>query len=207
MNTRAQLKALSKEQIKKRIPILFLCQIIIIATSCLCNLIPFAGPLVYAILIPSLQLGFVIIYLRLTANIDPDPAVLFSRISDFWKNFCLVFFLGLFVSLWSLLLVIPGIIKAYSYSMSYYILADNPEISSLEAITRSRQMMKGHKMTLFILQLSFLPWILLVLVSLGIASIYVTPYVSATMANFYRNISGTVGTVIDEKNQFPGLDV
>lgn len=76
----------------------------------------------------------------------------------------------------------------YAYSMAPYILAENPEMSAKEALEKSKQITQGHKSELFVLQLSFLGWILLSAVTLGIASIYVVPYMSATVANFYNSI-------------------
>ena len=72
--------------------------------------------------------------------------------------------------------------------MSFYILADNPELTAREALSKSKEMMNGHKWDLFVLQLSFFWWYLLVGITFGIAAIYVTPYISATTANFYNSI-------------------
>lgn len=79
-------------------------------------------------------------------------------------------------------------IKAYSYSMVFYILAENPQMTASEAITESREIMDGHKFELFVLELSFILWMLLSMVTFGIAMIYVVPYMSLTMTNFYNNI-------------------
>ena len=96
--------------------------------------------------------------------------------------------MAVFTFLWSLLLVIPGIIKAYAYSMSFYILADNPELTASEALAKSQSLMRGHKMELFILELSFIGWFFLIGLTFGLAAIYVAPYMEATMANFYNSI-------------------
>lgn len=72
--------------------------------------------------------------------------------------------------------------------MSFYVLADNPELTASEALAKSQSIMRGHKMELFILQLSFIGWFFLVGITFGIAAIYVLPYMSATMANFYNSI-------------------
>ena len=87
-----------------------------------------------------------------------------------------------------LLFVIPGIVKAYSYSMAEYIMAEDPSIKGLDAITKSKQMMKGYKFKLFVLDLSFILWYLLVGITSGIAAIYVFPYVKATKTNFYLKL-------------------
>lgn len=104
------------------------------------------------------------------------------------KSILLSFLTWIFTILWSFLFVIPGIIKAYSYRMAFFILADNPEISANEALQKSKEMMKGHKLDLFVLDLSFIWWFLLVAITFGVASIYVAPYIGATQANFYKSL-------------------
>ena len=102
----------------------------------------------------------------------------------------------LYIFLWSLLFIVPGIIKSISYALTGYILADNPELSANEAITRSRDLMRGNKLRLFLLCLSFFGWIVLSVFTLGIGLLWLCPYVNATMAAFYRSVSGT--DVIEE---------
>lgn len=87
--------------------------------------------------------------------------------------------------LWTLLFIIPGIIKAYAYRMVPYILADNPNLGADTAITLSRKMMDGHKFNLFILELSFLGWYLLGIIALGLGVLFVNPYYNATEAQLY----------------------
>ena len=92
----------------------------------------------------------------------------------------------IFLGLWSLLFVIPAIVKAYSYRMTPYIIADNPEMSALDAITKSRNMMRGHKWNTFVLDLSFLGWLILSGCTLGILGVfYVNPYIFETDAELY----------------------
>lgn len=98
----------------------------------------------------------------------------------------------LYIFLWMLLLIIPGIIKAYSYAMSYYILNDNPEIGAEEAICRSMEMMRGNKWKLFCLDLSFIGWFLLGILTLGIGLLWVEPYWLTARAAFYEEVKGTV---------------
>ncbi|MDN4593872.1 DUF975 family protein [Polycladomyces subterraneus] len=101
---------------------------------------------------------------------------------------------SIYLMLWSLLFIIPGIIKWFSYSMTPYILIDHPELSINEAITKSREIMNGHKMELFALQLSFIGWLLLSLLTIGVGFIWLIPYYSATEAQFYRKIKGEMNT-------------
>ena len=107
-----------------------------------------------------------------------------------WGNVILVMFLrNLFLALWALLLVFPAIIKGYSYRMVPYLLTEHPELSGTQVITVSRQMMNGHKWRAFVLDLSFLGWILLSIVTVGILGVfYVSPYVAATDAELYKAI-------------------
>ena len=111
---------------------------------------------------------------------------------DNWGTVILTMFLkNLFIFLWALLLIVPGIIKAYSYRMVPYILKDHPELSATEAITLSRQMMNGHKADAFVLDLSFLGWIILSALTAGILHIfYVGPYIRATDAELYKAVAG-----------------
>ena len=95
----------------------------------------------------------------------------------------------IFISLWSLLLVIPGIIKAYEYRMVPYILADNPNLSAMDCLKRSKEMMKGQKWNAFVLDLSFLGWMLLSGITVGLLGIfYVNPYIQATYAELYLEL-------------------
>ena len=107
---------------------------------------------------------------------------------DDWGNVVLTMFLkNLFIFLWALLFIIPGIVKAYSYRMVPYIIKEHPEISGTQAITLSRQMMNGHKWNTFVLDLSFLGWHILSILTLGILEIFfVTPYIQATDAELYK---------------------
>lgn len=101
-----------------------------------------------------------------------------------------MFLKGLFNFLWSLLFLIPGIIKFYSYRMVPYILADNPNIGAIRAITLSRNMMRGNKFDMFVLDLSFLGWYLLGTLCLGIGVFFVNPYAFATEAELYLILRG-----------------
>lgn len=99
------------------------------------------------------------------------------------------FFQGMLIFLWSLLFVIPGIIASYRYAMTPYILAENMDLSVMEAISESKRLMKGNKLRLFFMELSFLGWQILCVLTLGIASLWVGPYMEAAKAAFYREIS------------------
>ncbi len=113
---------------------------------------------------------------------------LFSRLEHFLNGFLLHLLTTIYVFLWSLLFVIPGIVAAYSYAMTPYILAENPEMSATDALRTSKQIMLGHKWHLFCLDLSFIGWHLLAVFTLGISELFVASYQNQSRASFYRNL-------------------
>ena len=167
------------------------------------------------------KLGYAIFNLKLVDNKEAEFKDLFSQFHRLGDGFCMNFLVGLYTVLWTLLFVIPGIIKTYSYAMTPYILAENPGMTATEAITESRRIMDGNKWRLFCLSFSFIGWALLcaapLLIALGIligiavrtmsflpilwiiplsiplsiGSLFLNPYQEAAYAAFYRNISGT----------------
>lgn len=98
---------------------------------------------------------------------------------------------GLYIFLWSLLLIVPGIIASYSYAMTGYILAEHPEMTAGEAIAASKEMMSGNRWRLFCLHFSFIGWAILCALTFGIGDLWLTPYMNVSEAAFYREISGT----------------
>lgn len=145
-------------------------------------------PLGSIILTGVVSVGLIIVYLEIVRNWQCEFGDLFKGFNNFGTNCCCGVLTAIYTFLWSLLFVIPGIVKAYSYSMSFYILADNPNMTASEAITASRAMMDGHKADLFVLHLSFIPWLLLCGITFGLAGLYVFPYMQATEAAFYDSI-------------------
>ena len=188
MNTRVELKFKAKEQIKGNIAMLFLCLLVINAITVALNFIPIAGQIASVLITPVLSYGLVKVYYGLSKGEPVRVEKIFDGFSNFSNIFLANFLVGLFTILWSILLVVPGIIKAYSYSMVNYILCDNPEMSAMDAIKESQRIMQGHKMDLFVLQLSFILWMLMGIVTLGIGYIYVIPYMQQTLVNFYNSI-------------------
>ncbi len=121
---------------------------------------------------------------------EPELNTLFGYFKN-WKTATLANLLQIvYVLLWSLLFIIPGIIASYSYAMTSYILAENPELPPSEAIDRSKQMMSGNRFRLFCLEFSFIGWSILAALTFGIGNLWLTPYRQATTAAFYREISG-----------------
>lgn len=185
---RAELKAAAKAQIKGNIGMLFLCYLIIFGISLVAGFIPVVGAIVSIVVTPALALGLNMIYLGLTEGKNVEVGTIFKGFQSLGKALWLMILVAVFTFLWTLLFYIPGIVKGLSYSMAFYVLAENPEMTAREALRESKEIMQGHKWELFVLQLSFILWMLLVTVTFGIAAIYVVPYQTCTIANFYQKI-------------------
>jgi len=182
-------KRLAKQQIKGNIGVLFVITLVVGLVGGAVGMIPIFGSLAGSLVVtPAFGLATLKIYLGMIQGEKPRVGDLFSQFGNFWAAFKVTFLVSLFTFLWSLLLIIPGIIKAFSYSQAMYILAEDPEMGALEAISRSKEMMKGYKLDLFGLNLSFIGWILLGILTLGIGFIWIIPYMSAAQANFYDQI-------------------
>jgi uncharacterized membrane protein len=113
---------------------------------------------------------------------------LFDGFKIFVPTMLLFLLQAVFIALWTMLLIIPGIVKTLSYSMAFFIMRDNPGMGASEAITASRKMMNGYKTKLFMLQLSFIGWILLCLLTFGLGYVVLGPYMMMTLANFYDDL-------------------
>ena len=167
------------------------------------------------------KLGYAIFNLKLVDNKEVEFKDLFSQFHRLDDGFCMNFLVGLYTVLWTLLFIIPGIIKGYSYAMTPYILAENPGMTATEAITESRRIMDGNKWRLFCLGFSFIGWGLLcaapILIATGILTgvairtesiatlllifplgiplgagyLFLMPYQEAAWAAFYRDVSST----------------
>ncbi len=141
--------------------------------------------------------GFLIFILNTVKSANAVYGNLLDGFSLAGKLILLALLEGLFIFLWSLLLVIPGIIAAYRYRMAKFLLLDHPEMGVMEAISTSKQMMAGHKGECFVLDLSFIGWWLLAAIPyIGIAvSIWTTPYINTTYVLYYMALAGKSVTV------------
>ena len=119
---------------------------------------------------------------------DIDLGILFEGFKDYSRIMGTVVLVFIYTFLWSLLLIIPGIIKHYSYAMTPYILKEEPEMKNNAAIEKSMVMMDGNKMKLFMLDLSFIGWAILCLFTFGIGFFFLQPYMQASHAAFYEDL-------------------
>ena len=154
-----------------------------------------AGTLIWGwiifILGSVIALGVTRFYLDLSLGREPQISSVFSYFKNFIRALTLRVFRLVFVGLASLLLIVPGIILGYSYALAPYLLAEKPYNSVLTVLGQSKRMMKEKKAAMFKMHLSFLGWILLGILTLGIGMIFVTPYINAANAEFYREVRKT----------------
>ena len=144
---------------------------------------------ILSLLALPLSWGLTVSLLRNHREESVDLENLFDgfRGGRYTRVFCAIFLVNLFTFLWALLLIIPGIMKAFSYALTPYILLDEPELSARQAITRSCEFMQGRRWKLFCLSLSFIGWGILSLLTLGIGFLWLAPYMNASIAAFYED--------------------
>lgn len=135
------------------------------------------------------MIGFAFLFLNIARGRDREVGQIFEGFKNFGTALGAYILVGLFTFLWSLLLIIPGIIATFSYAMTYFILSDNPRLGPQEAISLSKEMMRGYKWQYFCLQFRFLGWILLSLfLTFGIGMLWVAPYMQTANAHFYEMV-------------------
>lgn len=164
----------------------------IVITQLVSYSIPGFGLIASMLISGPLTLGITIVFLTLVRGGAAEVGQMFSGFHRFGKALGVYFFTTLFTLLWMLLFFIPGIIASIAYSMSYYILADNPHLEPLDAIRLSKEMMRGYKFQYFCLILRLLGWILLAtFFTFGIGLLWVIPYMQTSFAHFYEMVRST----------------
>jgi len=138
----------------------------------------------------NLQYGFEVAMLRFRRGREDSVNEMLAAgfKEDYGRVLGISLLRAVFIFLWALLLIVPGIIKSYAYAMTAYIAEDHPELGPKECIDQSQAMMQGHKMDLFILDLSYIGWILLGILSLGIGFLWIGPWMDMAHARFYEEL-------------------
>lgn len=150
----------------------------------------FSVSLVELLVSGAFTVGFIAFFLGIAQEAEVRLDLLCVGFQRFWKSFGTYFFYSLFVSLWTLLFIIPGIIAAFRYAMAFFIIADDEDCGALEAIRRSKDMMKGNKWKLFCLQWRFFWWWLLATCfTFGLGYLWLIPYMQTSFAKFYEDVS------------------
>ena len=186
---RVQLKNLAKNQLRGNWGIAIAALLVVYVLNAAASA---AFGIIELVIAGPLSVGLCCIFLGIIRNGKTEFEKILSGFNNFMNNFVVGLLVYVFTFLWSLLLIIPGIIASYAYSMTFFIQHDNPEMRETEAITASKEMMKGHKWELFVLDLSFIGWYLLSCLTFGILLLYVVPYHNATRAAYYEKLSGGV---------------
>ncbi|WP_294545846.1 DUF975 family protein [uncultured Bacteroides sp.] len=159
--------------------------------------IPVIGGLCSLFIGLPIAYGIAIVMFGVFKGKDVDFGVLFEGFQDYSRIFVTKLLQGIYTALWSLLLVVPGIIKYYSYAMTDYILKEDPEMKNNAAIEKSMAMMENNKMKLFLLDLSFIGWALLCILTFGIGFLFLQPYMQVARAAFYEDLKAQQGGNIE----------
>lgn len=147
--------------------------------------------IILALISIPLTVGCSKLFIGITRGHDMELSVIFEPFKNAPKVVVLNIYVGILVFLQTLLFIIPGIIAAYRYALVNYIVAEDEEISITDAVKMSKELMQGHKLQLFIMQISFVCWFILSLLTCGILTVaYVNPYYNAAIAEFYNEVSG-----------------
>ncbi len=135
-----------------------------------------------------ITLGYVKFNLHMVNGTTPDFFDLFSQFHRFKEGFLMQLLRGIYIFLWTLCLIVPGIMATFSYAMTPYILYENPGMSANDAIGASKKMMEGNRWRLFCLNISFIGWSFLCIFTLGIGFLWLKPYMEASYAAFYEEL-------------------
>ncbi|MFP4662323.1 MAG: DUF975 family protein [Halanaerobiales bacterium] len=189
MKSNYELRKIAREKLRSKWGAGALLIVIFTALTSIAGLLFFPFSFIVSPIISGpLMLGFVGCFLFLIRKNTFRYEKLFDGFSNFKSAFFTFILSSIYIFLWSLLFVVPGIIAAYRYSMAFYILYDNPELSGSEAIKASKEMMRGHKGKLFMLHFSFIGWAILCFFTFYIGFFWLMPYIQTSIACFYQNL-------------------
>ena len=152
------------------------------------SFIPFVSWIATLLVSLPLAYGFTIMLLNVVRGSDVQLDTMGEVFKDYGRILGTMLLSSVYQFLWMLLLIVPGIIKGYSYALTPYLLKDHPELKFNAAIEESMRLMSGNKMRLFLLDLSFIGWFLLGLITFGIAFLWITPYWNTARAAFYEDL-------------------
>jgi uncharacterized membrane protein len=149
---------------------------------------PHFGIIISWLVVGPMALGFAEFTLAISRNKELKISQIFKGFNEFGRAVGAYFLMILYIMLWSLLFIVPGIIAGISYSMVFFIMADDSSIKITEALRKSKKMIYGYKWKYFCLGLRFIGWALLCMLTLGIGFIWLIPYMQVSFAKFYEEI-------------------
>lgn len=201
---RAQVKAMSKAQLGGNLfgKVWMMALVAVLIQGAIlsaCAAIPTVGSVASILLTGPLGVGITLVFVKIARNHNNvelgDIFVSFSN--RFSKDFLLGLMINVFTMLWTLLFIVPGIVKAYAYSMAYFVSIDHPEWDWKACIEESKRLTQGHKGELFVLDLSFIGWYIVGSLCLGVGVLWVNPYHMTAMANYYEQLKANVPPVAE----------
>ena len=193
----SQLRAEARQALQGKWPMAAVAALIYSIVAGGLSAIPFIGGLCSLFIGLPVAYGIAIVMFGVFKGKDVDFGVLFEGFQDYSRIFVTKLLQGIYTALWSLLLVVPGVIKYYSYAMTDSILKEEPEMKNNAAIEKSMAMMENNKMKLFLLDLSFIGWALLAIVTFGIGFLFLQPYMQVSRAAFYEDLKAQQGGNIE----------
>ena len=152
------------------------------------TIIEFLSTVLSLVISSAFGFGLISFFLKMSRGEEVTYKELFAKKDLMIPYLIISLVTALLTMLWSILLIIPGIIAAISYSFVYFIFLDNPNMKPIDTLKASKDMLQGHKMDLFLLMLSFLGWIILGVFTLGILYVWLIPYMTLTECNFYNQL-------------------
>lgn len=199
MKTNSEIRALARQSLSGNWTMPVLVMLILFIVSGI-SAIPYLGSLLVIFIFLPINYSVEQLFLRFARG-EKNNLIekMFDCFNDYGRALGTSLLVVIYICLWALLLIIPGIIKVYSYAMTYYIALDHPELNAEQCIQRSMKMMSGHKMKLFLLDLSFIGWILLCILTFGIAKLWVQPYINVAHSHFYQELKATEEQIAPEK--------
>lgn len=160
----------------------------ILVTQIPSSVIPGFGGLISLVITGPISVGIALLFLNIARNRPSEVGQMFEGFKSFGNALGTYLVTLIFIILWMLLLIVPGIIASLSYAMVYFILADHPDMGPTDCITLSKNMMRGYKWQYFCLGFRFLGWMLLSILTLGIGLLWVIPYMQTSYAHFYEMV-------------------
>ena len=191
----SQLRAEARQALQGKWPMAAVAALIYSAIAGATSYFPLVGTLLVGL---PVAYGFAVLMLSLHRGAgEVDFGILFESFKDYGRIMGTKALQFIYTFLWSLLLIVPGIIKQYSYAMTDFILKDEPELKNNAAIEKSMAMMENNKMKLFLLDLSFIGWAILCVFTFGIGFFFLQPYMQVSHAAFYEDLKAQQGGNIE----------
>lgn len=186
MKSTGEIMSSAHESLKGRWGKAILVYVIMVAISMAIGFIPFVSLIISG----PLSLGLAIFFLGYVNGEDRDIEDLFKGFNDFGRSLAVYILMILIIIAGTILFIIPGIIAGLGLSMTYFILAENPALSPIDALKQSWEMMNGHKADFFVMSLALFGLSILCLFTLGIGFLWLAPYSQACFVKFYGEIKG-----------------